>query len=73
MDLGTSMRAKRLGDGWYLYRGFEIRRHPNEGFFPNTKNIWEAIDETGCGFAHSGRLKDTKYMIDEELDHPRPK
>ena len=62
------MRAKRLGDGWYNYRGYEVRRHPNEGFFPDSKFIWEAIDEDGCGFAHSSRLTDTKRMIDEEID-----
>ena len=62
-----TLKAKKIGEGSYLYRGYIIRRHPNEGFFPNSKYIWEAIDESGCGFAHSGRLCDTKYMIDEDL------
>ena len=62
------MKAKRLGNGRYLYRGYIIQRHPNEGFFPKTKYIWEAIDHDNSGFAHSGRLSDTKRMIDEEED-----
>ena len=61
-------KATRLGNGWYVYRGYEIRKHPNEGFFPKTKYIWEAIDHDGSGFAHSGRLTDTMRMIDEDID-----
>lgn len=60
-------KCKRLGNGRYYYRGYEIHRHPNEGFFGKTRFIWEAIDANGCGFAHSGRLTDTKRMIDEEF------
>lgn len=61
-------RARRIGDGHYIYRGYEIHRYPNEGFLPKAKYIWEAVDEYGCGFAHSGRLRDSKRMIDEEID-----
>ena len=59
-------RAKRLGNGRYLYRGFEIQRYKNEGFLPGYKYVWEAIDENGGGFAHSGLLSVTKKLIDEE-------
>lgn len=63
------MKATKISSGHYIYRGYEIRRHPNEGFFPHSQYIWEAIDHDGCGFAHSGRLKDTKRMIDDEEDN----
>ena len=62
------MKAKRLGNGKYLYRGFEIQRYENEGFLPGYKYVWEAVDETGCGFAHSGSLWLTKKLIDEEIE-----
>lgn len=62
-------KARRIGDGHYIYRGYEIRRYQNEGFLPKYKYIWEAVDEYGCGFAHSGRLRDSKRMIDEEIDN----
>ena len=62
-------KCKRLGNGKYLYRGFEIQRYKNEGFMSSAyKYVWEAIDEDGCGFAHSGTLSLTKILIDDELD-----
>jgi hypothetical protein len=30
--------------------------------------VWEAIDENGNGFAHSFSLKNTKKLIDIEID-----
>ena len=60
-------RAKRIGNGRYLYRGYEIQRYPSEGLLPGSKYIWEASDEYGCGFAHSSTLGYCKQQIDEEL------
>lgn len=57
--------AKRLSSGHYLYRGFEIIC---VGYYnPEHRVCWEAVDENGCGFAHSYSLKDTKREIDHEL------
>ena len=61
-------KAKRVGDGTYMYRGIKIQRYKNEGFLPGYKYVWEAVDENGCGFAHSGTLSLTKKLIDEELN-----
>lgn len=59
-------KAKRLSKGHYLYRGFEIIC---VGYYnPDHRVVWEAVDEHGCGFAHSFSLKDTKAEIDYELD-----
>lgn len=59
-------KAKRLSKGHYLYRGFEIIC---VGYYePEHRIAWEAVDENGCGFAHSFSLKDTKAEIDYELD-----
>ena len=59
-------KAKRLSSGHYLYRGFEIIC---VGYYqPEHRVCWEAVDENGCGFAHSYSLKDTKREIDYELD-----
>ena len=59
-------KAKRLSKGYYLYRGFEIIC---VGYYePEHRIAWEAVDEHGCGFAHSFSLKDTKAEIDWELD-----
>lgn len=65
------MKAKRLGNGRYLYRGYVIQRYDNEGFIPGYKFVWEAVDENGCGFAHSGLLSITKALIDDELKNER--
>ena len=53
-------RAKRLGMGHYIYRGFNVDHIPAIG--------WEAVDELGCGFAHAGTLSGVKALIDWELD-----
>ena len=58
-------RAKRISRGHYIYRGFEIH-----GFYygPEHKVCWEATDHDGCGFAHGCSLKETKALIDDELE-----
>lgn len=61
-------KAKKLERGHYMYRGFEIRKYPSQGLLPGHKYIWEAIDERGGGFAHSGTLSLTKKLIDDELN-----
>lgn len=53
-------RAKRLGMGHYVYRGFKVDHIPTIG--------WEAVDEFGCGFAHAGTLSGVKALINLELD-----
>ena len=59
-------KAKRIHEGLYEYRGFKIE---SIGYFsPEQKVVWEAIDENGGGFAHSFSLRDTKLLIDDELD-----
>lgn len=59
--------AKRISAGHYIYRGFQIIC---VGYYnPDHKVCWEAIDTDGIsGFAHSYSLKDTKRLIDYELD-----
>ena len=52
-------RAKRLGMGHYVYRGFKVNNIYPLG--------WEAVDEFGCGFAHAGTLSGAKALIDWEL------
>lgn len=62
----SKYRAKRLSSGEYLYRGFKIICI---GYYnPDQHVVWEAVDEHGCGFAHSFSLRDTKAEIDWELD-----
>ena len=56
----SSHRAKRLGMGHYVYRGFKVDHIPTIG--------WEAVDEFGCGFAHAGTLSGVKALINWELD-----
>lgn len=58
--------AKRLSAGHYLYRGYRINR---VGYYPpERKVVWEAVDEWGCGFAHSFSLRNTKRLIDEDIE-----
>lgn len=60
------VRAKRIRKGKYLYKGFEINC---VGYYPPEKHVcWEAVDENGCGFAHSYSLKQTKLLIDQSLN-----
>lgn len=55
----------KISKGHYKYRGFEI---VCVGYYhPEHRICWEAIDENGCGFAHSFSLKETKFWIDVEL------
>lgn len=59
-------RAKRIRCGCYLYRGFVINCI---GYYePDHKTVWEAVDESGGGFAHSYSLREAKKEIDYELD-----
>lgn len=63
------MKAKRLGRGHYLYRGFEIIC---VGYFnPEHRVCWECVDEHGCGFGQGFSLKECKMWIDEEIDKNR--
>ena len=58
--------CKRISSWHYLYRGFEIIC---VGYYnPEHRVCWEAVDEFGCGFAHSYTLKETKKWVDYELD-----
>ena len=59
-------RAKRKSKGHYEYRGFDIICCGYHA--PDQKIVWEAVDHDGSGFAHSYTLRDTKYLIDCELD-----
>lgn len=62
----TKHSAKRLSAGHYEYRGFKV---VCVGYYhPDQKVVWEAVDENGCGFAHSFSLKCTKKLIDIEID-----
>lgn len=62
----TKHRAKRLSAGHYEYRGFKVIC---VGYYhPEQKVAWEAVDENGGGFAHSFSLKNTKKLIDIEID-----
>lgn len=62
-------KAKRLSRGHYIYRGFKITC---VGYYePEKRIVWEAEDENGCGFAHSFSLRDTKRLIDDELDRKK--
>lgn len=59
-------RAKRLSPGHYIYRGYKVNCL---GYYhPEHRVVWEAEDETGCGFAQSFSLRDTKRFIDSEID-----
>ena len=57
---------KIISPGHYLYRGFEIRCL---GYYPPERSVvWEAYDETGCGFAHAHTLHEVRILIDSDLD-----
>lgn len=59
-------RAKRISPGHYIYRGYKVNCL---GYYsPEHRVVWEALDETGCGFAHSFSLAETKRLIDSEID-----
>lgn len=59
-------RARKIRSGIYVYRGFEVH---NVGYIDSQHhNAWEAVDEFGCGFAHSGSLRVTKKLIDDEIE-----
>ena len=64
----TKYRARRISSGRYIYRGYNIQRHPADGLLGNARYIWEAEDQYGCGFAHASTLNYCKYQIDKELD-----
>ena len=67
MKMGkTKHRAKRLSAGHYEYRGFKVIC---VGYYPPEQKVaWEAVDENGGGFAQSFSLKNTKKLIDIEID-----
>lgn len=52
-------KPRRISAGHYVYKGFKVDHAPPLG--------WEAVDEHGCGFAHSGTLGGTIALIDWEL------
>lgn len=61
--------CRRESAGHYVYRGFRVicvGYYPPEG-----RVVWEAVDENGCGFAHSFRLRDTKRLIDESIENEK--
>lgn len=59
-------RAKRISPGHYIYRGYKVNCI---GYYePDHSIVWEAVDEKGCGFAHSFSFRDTKMLIDLELE-----
>ena len=58
--------AKRISPGHYIYRGFQVICVGYYG--PEHRVCWEAVDEHGCGFAHSYTIKETKKWVDYELD-----
>ena len=62
-------KAQKIRAGHYLYRGFHVY---SVGYYePEGCVCWEAVDHNGCGFAHSHSLRDTKALIDAELNSPR--
>lgn len=59
-------KAKRISTGHYVYRGYCVNC---VGYYePERRVCWEAIDIDGCGFAHSYTLRDTKKLIDKEIE-----
>lgn len=61
----TKHKCKKLSKGHYLYRGFQVNC---VGYNIPERRWWEAVDEHGCGFAHSYTLKEAKAEIDRELE-----
>ena len=60
--------AKRISGGHYMYRGFQIICI---GYYnPEHRVCWEAVDEHGCGFAHSNSLKDILILIKVNMGTP---
>ena len=57
-------RAKKISSGHYVYRGFKV----NCCGYAQGQMRWEAVDEHGCGFAHSNTFKGTKALIDWEFE-----
>ena len=58
-------RAKRISERHYIYRGFHIY---GMYYHPEHRVCWEAVDNDGSGFAHSITLKETKELIEREID-----
>lgn len=55
----------KISKGHYTYKGIQINYI---GYYPPEKRVvWEAVDENGCGFAHSFSLRDTIRLIDEDI------
>lgn len=59
-------RAKRLGSGRYLYRGFVIE---NVGYLHNDGRAgWQVNDHDGSSFGQSFSLRESKKAVDYVLD-----
>ena len=59
-------RAKRLGSGRYLYRGFVIE---NVGYRSNDCRVgWEVNDGDGSSFGQSFSLREAKLCVDYEIE-----
>lgn len=57
----------KIRKGSYIYRGYYIECL---GYYePEHHIIWEAVDELGCGFAHSYSLNGVKREIDYEIQN----
>lgn len=64
--MNNKHKAKRIRPGKYNYRGITINCI---GYFePEHRICWEAVDETGCSFAHAYTFRDCKYLVDKDLD-----
>lgn len=58
--------AKRISAGHYIYRGYKVYCI---GYYePEHRVVWEAEDESGCGFAQGFSLSEVKLSIDSILD-----
>lgn len=66
MNQPKQHKAKRLGTGQYLYRGYVI--HTVGYYHPEHRICWEAVDENGCGFAHSFSMRECKALVDYEIE-----
>ena len=66
MNQTNTYKAKRLGDGRYLYRGYVI--HTVGYHSPEHRICWEAMDENGCAFAHSFSMRECKKWVDREIE-----
>ena len=71
--MDTRNTAKKIRKGIWLYRGFVLT-----GSYQDSEHrmCWEAVDDDGSGFAHSFSLRETKQLVDWEIEsnnHPEVK